>query len=244
MAEAGCYTQDCHFLGSAGHSDAQPGPCTQTAGYLANAEIKGIMKNSSRVTKSFVDGPSNSNILVYDETQWVSYMDSSIRSSRESIYKGLNMGGTTNWALDLEDYHNPPEGVSSWLHFVTDLAIGGNPYARGTRTGNWTSLTCSNPAVENAAQLTPQERWDQLDCPDAWSNGITTWENDYRDKTDESFSVALGHFYYSAGGEECGSMAANSGCTGSSHCGRHNHAGSGPAGWFIWEALKRTSEVS
>lgn len=49
MAEAGCDGPQCTYLGSAGDSQASPGECTQTAGYISNAEINQIVANSSRV---------------------------------------------------------------------------------------------------------------------------------------------------------------------------------------------------
>ncbi|KAM0248805.1 hypothetical protein ACHAQJ_009316 [Trichoderma viride] len=94
MAEAGCYGPDCTFLGSADDSQAAPGPY--------------ILANSSRVNQNFIDEASNTNILVYDDIQW---MSNDIKASRASLYKGL-MGGTADWATDLQEYNDPPLAVS------------------------------------------------------------------------------------------------------------------------------------
>jgi hypothetical protein len=72
MAAADCWGPDCLYTGSRSNSDATPGKCTNTAGYIADAEIAEIMtgtKRSNRVVKQFVDASSNSDILVYDNTQ-------------------------------------------------------------------------------------------------------------------------------------------------------------------------------
>lgn len=44
---------------------AEPGPCTNTAGYISNAEINEIILGGGNM-KTYHDGGSNSDILVYD----------------------------------------------------------------------------------------------------------------------------------------------------------------------------------
>lgn len=65
MADPNCSGTDCLYTCDRLHSDAKKGECTNTAGYLAGAEIDDIMKDSSRVVKSYVDTTSNSDILVF-----------------------------------------------------------------------------------------------------------------------------------------------------------------------------------
>ncbi|CAN8105482.1 unnamed protein product [Discula destructiva] len=109
MADAGCSGPTCKYLGTAGNSMAAPGVCTATAGYIANAEIAEIMGGVSnrrqtsggRVVKSFVDATSNSDILVYDSGEWVSYMSDATKKTRTSLYTAWGMAGTTDWASDL-----------------------------------------------------------------------------------------------------------------------------------------------
>lgn len=96
MAEAGCFGPSCVYTRTRLESDATKGRYTATASYISNAKIGEIIKDGSRVTNHFIDAGSNSNILVYDDLQWVGYMDDAIRSSRNALYAGLNMGGTTN----------------------------------------------------------------------------------------------------------------------------------------------------
>ncbi|KAF2168013.1 glycoside hydrolase family 18 protein [Zasmidium cellare ATCC 36951] len=181
MASANCYGPECTFLGSASDSQATPGVCTQTAGYIANAEINNIISNSSRVNQNFVDSTSNSNILVYDNTQWVGYMDDSIKASRANLYKGLNMGGTTDWATDLQTYNDPPSSLSTWQNFFSDVKNDVDPYS-GPRTGNWTSIQCTADVVHHIGDYTPAVRWSEMDCPDAWSNVIAAWNTIWKPK--------------------------------------------------------------
>lgn len=55
----------CDFTGSMTQSDAAPGRCTKTGGYLAHAEINEIIKVGSGV-RMFHDGASNSDIMLYN----------------------------------------------------------------------------------------------------------------------------------------------------------------------------------
>lgn len=126
MSQAGCYGPSCTFLGGANQSYATPGPCTQTPGILANAEIKAIIANSSRVQQNFLDTASNTNILVYDQTQWVGWMDDNTKAQRNAIYQYLLMGGSVDWSLDEQQYNPPPAGASSWSAYISSIKNGGN----------------------------------------------------------------------------------------------------------------------
>lgn len=98
MSTPGCDGPECTYTGP--NSGATPGPCTNTAGYLANAEIYDIIAENPSV-KRFMDN-SHSNILVYDETQWVSYLDEQNKDARAKLYRSMHFGGTSDWAIDLQ----------------------------------------------------------------------------------------------------------------------------------------------
>ncbi|KAJ6448584.1 hypothetical protein C8R45DRAFT_1224651 [Mycena sanguinolenta] len=132
MTTAGCTGPLCTFTGPL--SGATPGPCTNTAGYIANAEIDQIIANGG--VQTFHDDESDSDILVYNSVQWVAYMDDDTKTSRTSTYKGLNMGGVSDWAVDLQAYlpaYTPPtpppvrnpctqvQGwVANWANYLLD----------------------------------------------------------------------------------------------------------------------------
>lgn len=65
MAKAGCTGPMCRFLGDRYHSQAKKGRCTDTAGYISDAEINEIINYGDNV-KTFYDDDSGSNIMVYD----------------------------------------------------------------------------------------------------------------------------------------------------------------------------------
>jgi chitinase len=115
MTTAGCYTELCTYTGPL--SGAYAGLCTQTPGYIANAEINSILDGNGTVTSgngsavdvgtnflTYLDSNSYSNIVVYDDTQWVGYMDNDNKASREQVYIDLNFCGWSDWAIDLQTY--------------------------------------------------------------------------------------------------------------------------------------------
>lgn len=82
-------------------SGAEPGPCTNTAGYISNAELNLIIANTSIAKTQYLDSVSDSNILIWDDN-WVAYMDDSNKATRTLIWKAHSFGGTADWAIDLE----------------------------------------------------------------------------------------------------------------------------------------------
>ncbi|KAI0882847.1 putative glycosyl hydrolase, family 18 [Annulohypoxylon maeteangense] len=99
MAEAGCDSETCLFTGTNRISNAAKGRCTDTGGYISNAEIDEIIQ-SGKVTKQWKK--EGSNILVYNDTEWVAYMDDDMKKSRAEFYDSYNFAGTTDWAVDLQ----------------------------------------------------------------------------------------------------------------------------------------------
>lgn len=65
MATAGCTGPECFFTGSNGSSDATPGRCTATGGYIANAEIMEIIDKNGSIT-TWYDDDTATDYLVYD----------------------------------------------------------------------------------------------------------------------------------------------------------------------------------
>ncbi|RAH64784.1 glycoside hydrolase family 18 protein [Aspergillus aculeatinus CBS 121060] len=245
MAEAGCYGPECTFLGSADDSQAEPGPFTQSPGYIANAEIEAILADPSRVNESYIDTASNSNILVYDNTQWVGWMSDGIKASRRSLYKGLAMGGTTDWATDLQKNNSPPYPAKSWAGVIDDVVLDKDPYVEGNRTGNWTFLTCSDPAIQDALYMPCAQRWSELDASDAWSDAISIWDNIDEQKLtgsddERKFSYSLMNTFHVGESTNCGLVAPGGSCSDTYPCSvfeGFGSGGSGPAAMVIYESL-------
>lgn len=66
MAEVGCTGQDCFFTGTRFRSDATPGRCTTTGGYISNAEINELIADMGKSLDTWYDDDTASDYLVYD----------------------------------------------------------------------------------------------------------------------------------------------------------------------------------
>ncbi|OAA70941.1 Glycoside hydrolase, subgroup, catalytic core [Akanthomyces lecanii RCEF 1005] len=103
MEKAGCDGPMCKFTGSPRVSNAAHGRCTDTGGYISNAEIAEIIEGGKVNRKWQAAG---SDILVYNDTEWVAYMTDDTKAKRAEFYDSYNFLGTTDWAVDLQDFDN------------------------------------------------------------------------------------------------------------------------------------------
>lgn len=237
MVEEGCWGPQCHYTGNSQNSDATRGSCTDTPGYLADAEIEEILKDSSRVVKSFVDPSSNSDVLVYDNNQWVGYMSSRTKNTRASLYKAWGMGGTTDWATDLKKYHDVPAPAKSWGIFK-ELAQsgGGDPKRDTTRSSDWTKYDCTNSLIVFPTDYRPTVQWKGLGADAAWSDVVRVWVESDKPQ-DKTFSHSVQQTLQIATPQaDCGSLVADH-CN-AQECGNGQNGGSsGPAAQLIWDSL-------
>ncbi|KAM0324454.1 hypothetical protein ACHAQA_008236 [Verticillium albo-atrum] len=106
MADPKCDGVMCKFTGSNTTSLATKGECTKTAGYISDAEINEIISLSKMYddpVKTWSDPKSGSDFMVWDGT-WVAYMSRQEKDIRIKQYKGINFGGITDWAVDLQAF--------------------------------------------------------------------------------------------------------------------------------------------
>jgi hypothetical protein len=64
MGIDGCWGPLCEFTGTRLQSDAQPGRCTATSGYISNAEINDIIRQNQG--QKLFDQESNTDVLLYN----------------------------------------------------------------------------------------------------------------------------------------------------------------------------------
>ncbi|KAF7555882.1 hypothetical protein G7Z17_g1807 [Cylindrodendrum hubeiense] len=103
MAQNNCWKPDCEFTGSRTKSDASPGRCTKTGGYLAFAEIMELLRKGSSGIRAFHDEDSESDIVLY-KGDYISYMTPKTKDARRATWKGLNFAGSIDWAVDLQKF--------------------------------------------------------------------------------------------------------------------------------------------
>ncbi|CAN9331814.1 unnamed protein product [Alternaria alternata] len=105
MAEEGCTSEMCRYTGSRTVSDAMPGPCTGTGGYISSAEIREILWNKELLGVKEWSDDTDTDYLVYQDTEWVAWMTDETKQNRINKYTKLNFGGVSDWAVDLDkDY--------------------------------------------------------------------------------------------------------------------------------------------
>ncbi|KLU90375.1 hypothetical protein MAPG_09337 [Magnaporthiopsis poae ATCC 64411] len=104
VSQPGCTNPTCTFLGDRLNSPAAKGRCTNTSGYISNAEIDEIINAGDRALVKWHDADSNSDMLLYDFTEWVAYMTPTTKSTRRELWKSKNFAGTIDWATDLQRF--------------------------------------------------------------------------------------------------------------------------------------------
>ncbi|KAI8157845.1 hypothetical protein K4K49_005092 [Colletotrichum sp. SAR 10_70] len=149
------------------------GRCTGTAGCIANAEIKEIIssggsKRQYRVVTHFLDASSHSDMLVYDNNQWIGYMSESTKAARVKLSAGLGMAGTTDWASDLQQFNPVPKPAKDWASFIALAASGNDPKQSTITIGKWKNLTCEADVIVDPYFMTPTNRWKAVDADSAW----------------------------------------------------------------------------
>lgn len=103
------------------------------------------------------------------------------------------------------------------------------------RTGNWSTLSCEDPAVVNAANLAPEVRWGLLDCDHAWSDVLEAWKSPYYQDNHVRFSEAMFDQFHDAPGVQCGNLHSVGSCRTPVRCNTHHT--SGPAVTVILNSL-------
>lgn len=229
MAEAGCTGPMCTFVGDRRNSPAKEGPCTGEGGYIANAEIDMIMETNSNV-ETWYDDATMTDYLVYDEVQWVGYMNEETKLARTLLYRALNFGGVVDWAIDLgsfsrDEYMSP--GV-----FAEIAASGTCPWKFED------GFTCTHPAIVNATTTNKDERWEVLNAGCAWREMTRAWDNA---STSASFSQWASDFYAGETLFECEHL---NGCRGLLRCPTAEADDSGPAAQLILESFMKLNGVS
>ncbi|KAL4807506.1 hypothetical protein BDV18DRAFT_158723 [Aspergillus unguis] len=141
MVDPTCTGPMCKYGGAFDVSTAEAGTCTNTSGYISNAELNLIMQGvdsgaSNYKGRTWYDEDSDSDIMVYgthgEITTWVAYMSDETKQARIDWIKGLNLGGVTDWAVDLQDLNL---GVDPGSDEAQDLDL--PPLPTGCPSDDW-----------------------------------------------------------------------------------------------------------
>lgn len=214
MSDPNCAGPDCFFTGGPelGGSNARKGRCTGTAGYVSNAEIAEIAKDPQAGAKLWYDSASDSNMMTYHGNNWVAYMGDAVRESRTKRYRELNMAGTTNWAVDLDRFHDapgvpaadggPPVASAGWPTLKSNIKQKGivNVCDLEARTGDWVRHECTELEATQPTRFTAKDRWDSLDCKSAWNDAKLRWKTCDEPARNGSFSQSVAQFFHATEG--------------------------------------------
>lgn len=156
MEDQFCISPDCHFTSFPGEkwkSNAMPGECTNTSGYISDAELRQMEQDSLVMGElgdvlKYHDHPSNSDIMLY-YGNWVAYMSPTTKRTRTEWIQSLNFGGVSDWAVDLERFHAEPGQADD----EEDYTLGGKPKIQCT--ADYADLD----AVANDAANIPSRCW-------------------------------------------------------------------------------------
>lgn len=207
MVDPSCTGPQCLFTGGPdGGSGAAKGRCTDTAGYISNAEIKEIAGGPG--AKTWYDKESDSNMMTFNGDTWVAYMNEAVRSSRTNLYKGYNLGGTTNWAVDLDKFYDPPrllEGSDvtlSWASIKQNVKSTGDASScdQESRTGTWVTKECTQDEIVSPTSYLSSERWARLDADHAWNDAKVRWLFCDKPSKNATFSTSMAQFFHTTEG--------------------------------------------
>ncbi|RBQ72278.1 hypothetical protein FVER14953_07589 [Fusarium verticillioides] len=85
MSSARCKGPTCSFTGP--KSGAAKGKCTDTAGYISNAELEALIHSHSGDVEKWYDATTDSDYMIFDDTNWVAYMSEKTKQGRTAKYK-------------------------------------------------------------------------------------------------------------------------------------------------------------
>jgi hypothetical protein len=239
MAEAGCHGPNCFYTGDRLNSNARKGKCTGTAGYIADAEINEILNNPKRaVTQHYVDSSSNSNVLVYDETEYVSYMSSATKKARATLYAIWGLGGISDWASDLQTYHPVPNPAKDWDAYFKRIFAGEDPKVDDTRNGNWTEFDCTHKMTVHQSAYSPTDQWKTLGADAAWADVVRIWTDTDKPKGAVKFIDSVSETLHIGREANCGNLKMDSCVTLDCPAGANGKT-SGPAAQLIWNSLAK-----
>jgi GH18 family chitinase len=103
MADPSCHGPTCKFTGP--KSGARPGECTQTPGYIANAEIEEWLADENEEITTYYDQVSASIISYSKKGTWVAYNNKANRTAcLGDWWLNGHFAETALWALDLTEF--------------------------------------------------------------------------------------------------------------------------------------------
>lgn len=222
---------------------------TAERGYLSNAEINTILAVNPKA-RNWIDEPSHSGIMVYNDVEWVAYMDDAMKAQRTALYKVWNFGGTTDWAVDLAAftaaetsglYDDQPQFRGIFLEGEESRKIGNDKDSYCVwRTKDDSSSSCTMPVIAEASENSGYDKWRDMHSDCAWKDFMNWLATSKGSPKRGSFGAAADTFFKGTPAVQCSGVGACSSSVGfycMTSSGEAGQLGTGPAGHVILNAI-------
>ncbi|KAH6636435.1 glycoside hydrolase superfamily [Chaetomium tenue] len=112
MADRECRADPmCRYVGGDGGAGPVAGLCTRAAGMVAQAELEDLKRVGFPGAVFWYDQASDSDMAQVMTDTWAAYMSEETKERRRARYKGLNFGGSADWAIDLAAFVPGDSGI-------------------------------------------------------------------------------------------------------------------------------------
>lgn len=197
LADPSCTGPSCRTKGKRDEASLHStrGLCTNIAGYIGNAEVVAIAQSSGN--KFWYDKESDTQMVTYDRDSWVAFMTPEIKASRKKKFKNLNLGGTGDFAVDLDTFHAAPSNEQvTWETFKHNVKNFGKESTCDWefRSGTWVNRTCTQDEVASPFNHTASERWIALEADAAWNDAKARWL--FCDRGKIGFTQSVSQFFH------------------------------------------------
>lgn len=110
MADRECRADPmCRYV----EGDPMVGVCTRAPGMVAQAELEDLKRVGFPGAVFWYDEASDSDMAQFMTDTWAAYMSEETKERRRTRYKGLNFGGSADWAIDLAAFVPGDSGIRS-----------------------------------------------------------------------------------------------------------------------------------
>ncbi|KAG5913016.1 hypothetical protein E4U42_001573, partial [Claviceps africana] len=245
LEDRGCPDPPCRLKGKIDEASKNTtrGLCTNISGIMSNAEIDALSTSSSSM--SWYDKESQTQILLYDNDNWVSFLIPPDVDHRKRVAKNNNLGGVADF-VDLDSFHDSEVSLETLRH---NIKFGGKADSCDweLRTGTWINHTCAQDEVAAPFNYTNYQRWAALDADSAWNDAKARWL--YCDKGKIQFTQSVTQFFHANENAKCNDLAQVDNCEPIATCSEHNvlkdakKSWTGPAAYIVWNSLATVHAV-
>ncbi|KAL3461234.1 hypothetical protein BJX64DRAFT_289606 [Aspergillus heterothallicus] len=168
-------------------------------------------------------------------------MSAATKATRTNLYRAWGLGGTSDWASDLQKYHNAPPPTKDWGTYIRMASTGIDPKQDYTRYGNWTEFNCQHKHSKDKWDYTPSYRWVTLGAGSAWGDIVRIWVETDQFRPGVSFIGSVSTTLRTASEVKCHDILGN--CP-TVNCDKaFDGEESGPAAEFLWNSMVKMQHM-